>query len=323
VALALKPCYLIHGEEHGRIGERRARLRSLAESESGAAGVELLEGDGATVEAAATALRTPTFALGRRVIIVDGVERWKDAGLAELESLLAELPPDTTIAFFAREDQRAQAPERLRVAVLGAGGAVSAERVAGTRELPRWVSEQAAALGLELDAAAARMLIARVGERQQRLLRELERIALELGAGATLDAETVESLTVSAAERRVWSLADALLAGNGPAATRLLLELRAQGERLPGLLASMVKRVRVALETAERLEAGESTAQVRRTLRMPQRAADQLIADARRIEADGLREALARLADLELDTRGGGTLSEDTAAVRTIAAITS
>jgi hypothetical protein len=54
---------------------------------------------------------------------------------------------------------------------------------------------------------------------------------------------------------------------------------------------------------------------------MPQRAAERLIADARRAERDGLRHALEFLADLEHDTRGGGVLSEETAAVRAVAAI--
>ena len=31
---AFKPAYLIHGDDHGRIGERRAKLRALAEPES-------------------------------------------------------------------------------------------------------------------------------------------------------------------------------------------------------------------------------------------------------------------------------------------------
>ena len=40
-----KPAYLIHGDDHGRIGERRAALRALAERESGTNGVECFEGD--------------------------------------------------------------------------------------------------------------------------------------------------------------------------------------------------------------------------------------------------------------------------------------
>ena len=41
---SFKPVYLIHGDDHGRIAERRARLRSLAEKASGAQGLEIFEG---------------------------------------------------------------------------------------------------------------------------------------------------------------------------------------------------------------------------------------------------------------------------------------
>jgi DNA polymerase-3 subunit delta len=76
---AWKPAYLIHGDDHGRLAERRAKLRELAELESGANGLELLEGDEATPDQAANALSAMTFAIGRRFVIVDGAERWKDA----------------------------------------------------------------------------------------------------------------------------------------------------------------------------------------------------------------------------------------------------
>src|SRR4051812_49602581 len=74
-----KPAYLIHGDDHGRIAERRARLQTIAEAESGSGGVELFEDDAATPEAVGLALSAMTFALGRRFLIVDGVERWRDA----------------------------------------------------------------------------------------------------------------------------------------------------------------------------------------------------------------------------------------------------
>ena len=52
-----KPAYLIHGDDHGRIGERRARLRALAERDAGAGSLEVLEGAEATPQAAARAAR--------------------------------------------------------------------------------------------------------------------------------------------------------------------------------------------------------------------------------------------------------------------------
>src|SRR5436309_2664423 len=150
---AFKPAYLIHGDDHGRIAERRARLRALAEAESGAQGVELFEGEQSTPEAVAMSLNAMTFAIGRRFLIVDGVEE----------------------------------------------------------------------------------------------------------------------LTAPSAERRAWSLADTLVSGEIDAATRTYLALRSQGERLPGLIYWMSQRLRTAHDAAQSLEAGESAAQVKRTLRMPAR----------------------------------------------------
>src|SRR5438270_3865773 len=114
---SFKPAYLIHGDDHGRIAERRNRLRALAEAQSGPHGVELLEGESATPDAAAAALNALTFATGRRFIVVDGAERFKEKELEPLEDALAAMPPDTTIAFFAREEGRAKAPKRLHTAV--------------------------------------------------------------------------------------------------------------------------------------------------------------------------------------------------------------
>lgn len=320
---SFKPAYLIHGDDHGRIAERRARLRALAERESGAQGIELFDGDAATPDSVAAALDALTFALGRRFLIVDGVERWKEKELKPLLAALASLPADTTVAFFAREEGRTKAPDALHTAVAQAGGVIAAEQSIKPWELPKWVIGEARKLGLELDAAAARALIAHVGERQQRLLRELEKVALGAEAGATIDVEAVETLTAPSAERRAWSLADALVAGDAQAATRIYLALRAHGERVPGLLYWMAQRLRLAHDVARRLDAGTPPAQVKRDLRMPTKAADRLIADARRTGVERLGAAIEAIADLELASRGGGQggQNEDTSALRTIQAI--
>jgi DNA polymerase III subunit delta len=319
-----KPAYLIHGDDHGRIAERRARLRALAESLSGAEGLELLEGDEATPERVALALDSMTLALGRRFVIVEGAERWKDRDLDPLIAALAAIAPETTVAFFAREDSRNRAPDRLHAAVRQADGDVSSESSVKPWELPKWVIARAAELGIELEPDGARALIRHVGDRQQRLLRELEKLALGApeerdppGPGQALDAEQVEELTASSAERKAWTVADALVAGDARAAVAAYLQLREQGERLPGLLYWISQRVRTAHEVAVALDEGEAPAQIKRRLRMPSRAADRLIADARRAGSERLATATCEIADLELASRGGGAggAGEDTAAL--------
>lgn len=333
MAPSFKPAYLIHGDDHGRIAERRARLRELAESISGTEGVELLEGDEATAERAAAALDAMTLTLSRRFIIVDGAERWKDKELDALVASLQAMPPETTIAFFAREESRNKVPDRLVAAVRDGGGDISPEVSVKPWELPKWVSAHARELGVELEPDGARALVRHVGDRQQRLLRELEKLALGADepdaehAAEALDAEAVERLTASSAERRAWTVADAVVAGDTRTAVTAYLQLRQQGERLPGLLYWISQRVRTAHEIAAALDAGEPPAQVKRRLRMPSRAADRLIADAQRTGSERLAEAVCEIADLELASRGGGmggvgVRGEDTAALVAIGRLT-
>jgi DNA polymerase-3 subunit delta len=320
VPAAFKPAYLVCGDDHGRIAERRAKLRALAEAESGVSGVEVLEGDLCTPDAVAGALSTMTFAMGRRFVVADGVERWKDADVEPVAKAMHAMDGETvTVAFFGREEGRHKVPDALREAVKAAGGAIAEESAVKPWELPRWLVAQARELDLNLDSAGARALVAQVGERQQRLLRELEKLAIEYEPGASIGAAEIEESSAPSAERKAWTLADALVAGDEKAATRALMDLRGQGERMPSLLYGIVRRLRDALAVAEALEAGQAPARVRKTLRMPSKAAERMIADVSRRDVESFRRALEVMADLELESRGGGAaggaLSEETGAV--------
>jgi DNA polymerase-3 subunit delta len=195
-------------------------------------------------------------------------------------------------------------------------------------------------MGLALDMAAAKALVAQVGERQQRLLRELEKLALEGDPGNVgsssgpssgprqISAQDIEARAAHSAEWRAYGLADALVGADGREATLSYLRLREQGERLSGLIYLMAQRLRDALAISLRLQDGDSVADVKRTLRMPARAAERFVADVARTDPDKLRAALATMADLELNSRGGAPLlasrtsfaglSEDTLAQRAI-----
>ncbi|HEY4429149.1 MAG TPA: hypothetical protein VGN08_13180 [Solirubrobacteraceae bacterium] len=345
----LKPAYLVHGDDHGALAERRAGLRALAEGgQGGSSSIELLEGDAATPAAVAGALATMTLAIGAteaddvgRVIIVEGVERWREADVRQhLVPAMSDMPDQTTVALFAREEQRAKAPAAVHEAVTRAGGQVVAQMTVKPWELAKWARGQAASMGLSLDAAAAKALVAQVGERQQRLLRELEKLSLEGEAAAAprpVTVEEIERRAAHSAELRAYGLADALVAADPGAAVTFYLRLRQQGERLPGLTYLMAQRLRDALAVSLRLRDGQSAAEARRGLAMPARAAERFVADVAATDPDRLRAALEALAQLELDLRGGSPLpasrivarrrapaglQEDTLAVRALEAIT-
>jgi len=331
----LKPAYLIHGDDHGAVAERRAGLRTLVErQEGGSASIELLEGEAATPAGVADALAAMTLAMGWRVLIVEGAERWREADVTKhLAGALAEVPPETTLAIFAREEARAKVPAALHALVKRAGGQISAQMTIKPWEMAKWAREQATRLGITLDAAAAKALVAQVGERQQRLLRELEKLALESSGDGSevIGAQEIELRAAHSTEWRAYALADALVGADGREATLSYLRLREQGERLAGLSYLMAQRLRDAVAVALRLQAGESVSEIKRGLRMPSRAAERFVADVARTDPERLRAALAALADLELNTRGGAPLtssrtvlaglSEETLALRTIETI--
>jgi DNA polymerase-3 subunit delta len=318
------PAYLIHGDDHDRVAERRSRLKATAEAEVGAEGVEHLDGDASTPIAIAGTLAAMTLGLGRRFVLVDGVERWKDDEVAkELVPVLKTLDgATTTVAFVAMEDKKLQVPPSLSGAVEKLGGALVRESALKASALPRWAKERAAQLGFELDGAGAQALVAQVGERRVRLERELEKLALEYGPGARLSTSEVEGAVADAAEQQVWGLVDSIMAGDRQAAVAAYLALRAQGEALARLTGVLQSRMRVALELARRLEAGEDRSQIQRSVRMAPYQFDRRLNEARDVGASTLAAAVDRIARLELAARGDSTLDQDTEAIRVIGAVT-
>lgn len=318
------PAYLIHGDDHDRVGERRTRLKATAEAEVGAEGIEQLTGDQATPVAVAGTLSAMTLGLGRRFVLVEGVERWKDADVtAELVPVLLGLDPETTtVAFVAMEDKKAQTPKALIAAVEKIGGTQVHEQALKARDLPRWAIGQATRLGIELDGAAAQALVGHVGERRVRLERELEKLALEFGPGARLSTADIDGAVADGAERQVWDLVDAIVVGDRQTAVRSYLGLRAQGESLARLTGMLQSRMRMALEISRRLDVGEDRAQIGKSVRMAPWMLDRRISEARDVGTPTLAAAVDRIAQLELASRGDSTLDADTEAIRTIGAVT-
>src|SRR3954469_19797738 len=110
----------------------------MAEAESGSAGVEVFEPDACSPDTIAAALSAMTFAIGRRFVIADGVERWKEGDVDGVAAAMATMDPETlTVAFFAREEGRYKAPPALHKAVDAIGGQIAAEAVPKARALPK------------------------------------------------------------------------------------------------------------------------------------------------------------------------------------------
>jgi len=305
MAAALGPAYLIHGDDESAIAERRARLKALARERPQELALEAFEGQRCNPQQAATA--AGAMALGpRRVLLFDGVERWRGEEVRRhLAPALSPPPAGVTFAFFAIERGRTKVCAELVELVRAVGGSVSRETQLHGAHLEAWVRDQARRRNLDLPPEAVAELCLRLGSRRAQILRELERLELDGAAGRPQSPVQPGSLPASA-----YALPDALLRGDRRGGLALLTALLTGGERPASLIYLLAARLRQAYAVAVALRSGTPPTTVRRTLRMPQRPAQDLLAQAGRIGPERLARAVVVLSELEAATHGAPTLRE-------------
>jgi DNA polymerase-3 subunit delta len=309
----MKPAYLIAGTDEAKIARTRGRLRERAEREGGPGALELFEaGDGRRspdVDALVSSLAAISLIASRRYLLVDGVDGWSKADLDRATEAIAQIPPETTVALVAH----GKAPAGLSKAVEKVGGDVLAFDQPKERELPKQLVVDARELGFDLDPAAARLLVERLGPRPMRLRTELERLALWAGEGGQVGVEDLEAMVSDTSEEAIWTLADAVVAGDQAETMRVAERLVAQGEALPRIVYSLAPRLRLALRAAAELEAGKPAGEVAKGLSMHPYAAKMLVSKVKGRTPEDLDASIRALADLELWSRGGSDYDEGVA----------
>src|SRR5207248_373354 len=146
----------------------------------------------------------------RRYLLVDGIEGWAKGDAERAAAALAEIPPETTVALVAH----GKPPAGLAKAVEKAGGEVLSFALPRDREIPKQLVAEARGLGFKLQPAAARLLVDRLGPRPLRLRTELERLAVWAGEGGSVGMDDLEAMVTDTSEDAIWSLADAVIAGD-------------------------------------------------------------------------------------------------------------
>jgi DNA polymerase-3 subunit delta len=313
----LKPVYLICGDDDPKIDAWRARVRRRAEDENGPGALETFTAPADLPEAVAVALTTLTFATGDRYLLADGIEAWKAGDLEPLERELKAVPEGTVLVLIAR----GKAPARLAKAVEKAGGEHREYSAPKPWQMPKWAAERAQEEGLHLDQEAAKALVATVGTRQQRIAREVERLAILAHPRTQLTAAEVTRLAAGEAVQQVYDLADALVAGDVSASLGFAERLTSGGDDRPSkLVFPIVRRLRDVHRAAELLDAGVPEGKVAAAMKMPPWAAKRTLGQAKKADHEALARALCAFADLEIELRGGGAgLDEDTAFTLTLA----
>lgn len=318
-----KSAYLIYGDNHQRIIERRSRLHQLAEKQSGIGNVDLLDGDQTTPDGIAQILLTPTLLVERRFVLVDGgVQKWRAAELDGLLEVLGQLDKEVTVAFFAYEQGRAKVSKKLVDAIHAAGGDVAQEKTPNAASLPAFVVQEAKRLGVGITSEAVRELIDRIGSHPARFTRELEKLKVAR-RGEQVDLQTIQQFSPLGGDVSLWTFIDAVLVRNQQLALQTLSLLFGRGEQPEALLPPLIRRLLDAQLLVNSLQAGMTPAALKQTLKMPPWLADRRLKEANQLRKDHwVDDALQCIATVESATRGSSLLSAQTEVTVAVAQIT-
>jgi DNA polymerase III subunit delta len=312
----LEAAYLLTGSDRPKIERALHRLRERFGEDS----VERLSAREASAEDAVAACNAMgLFATGGRLVLVDEVERWKAADAKTIADYLAVPAPETVLALVGVEIKK---DSPLAKACAKAGEVLVYE--VSKRDLPRWVGEQFARHGVKASAEACRALVELVGDNPQELTTEVDKLAVFAGHDP-IGVDEVELLVAARADVPPFVLTDAWgrrEAGAVLSACEAILERSGRAGEvhvLVGRLAAHVRRVRACQQLdADGVRARDAAAQ----LKLHPFAAEKAFAQARNFSAEELREAIVRLADLDLALKGGSRLPPELELQRTLVAVT-
>jgi DNA polymerase-3 subunit delta len=252
------PIYLLQGEDEVEKSALAHEFEELVEEGLRAFNVErvqageLTTGDkvSAGVASLIAAARTLPMMAPRRVVLVLRAEmllapkRESDAtarALDALEQFLQRPEPQTTLVLVAASlDKRSRMYRLLaRQATLVECGVIETQA-----DAERWVRNQVATRGVQIDPAAARLLAERAGPDVKRLRNDVDRLLLYALGQKSIGVEDARQMAGPTALQDDWQMTNAIEAGDGAGALRqlaLMLDAGAPAEKILGQLGWLVR----------------------------------------------------------------------------------
>lgn len=254
---ALRPVYLVFGEEHFLRDQVVAALRAAALG----GGIADFNEDKFTagevdVDRVLSAVRTVPMMAPKRFVSVSAVERWEGAESGDstpLDRLAAYAAAPIAETCLVLTTSKLDGRRRLVTTAKKAGFMVDCVTL-DRRELPRWIEARAAALGNTIDFETADLLAEIAGPELGSVNDSLQRLSLYVGPNAAITDEAVSECVARVRAADSWAVVDAVRVRNLAAALRALSEAydpRDRGLPLLGALAWSIRQLaRFQAETA-------------------------------------------------------------------------
>jgi DNA polymerase III subunit delta len=250
LARGLARIYLVSGDEPLLVGEAADAIRAAARA-SGYADrtVFFIDRSFAWDE-----LRHATQALSlfaeRRLFELRMPSGKPDKGAAQLLDIAMQPPPDV-LCLIITDKLDKKTGEAPWVRAVERHGVWTPIWPVDAAALPAWLSNRARALNLQMEPAAAQLIVDRVEGNLLAAKQELEKLAL-LADGEPISAQLVLRTVADSARYDVFQLAEAAAAGDAQRALRVLLGLKSEGVEPTLILWALARELRGLWQARER-----------------------------------------------------------------------
>jgi DNA polymerase-3 subunit delta len=310
----LKPVYLLAGSDRPKVERAVERLRAHFDAEA----VERLWATDATGDETVAACNAlGLFGGGSRLVLVEGVDRWKAADAKAIADYLRSPTPATVLALVGGEVRKESA---LAKGCAKAGDVLVYDTP--RRNLAAWVTDQFARDGARAEPEACRLLVELVGDDLVDLSTEVSKLAT-WADGDEIRESDVEALVAQRAETPPWTLTDAWARRDSSGVLAACERILTSGERTPsGLVWQLADHVGLVRACRDFAREGVSVSEAAKRLRKKEYPVRKAFGQAEAFSDVELDDAVTRLAALDHAVKGGSRLPDDLELERTLVAIT-
>lgn len=255
---ALLPVYLLFGEEDRMKEEAVAALvRHVVDADFTDFDLEKMTAGDSTADSILAAAGQVPFGSARRLIVVQGMEQWRERGRqSEAERLaegIARLADSACLVLVAaaqedEEKRKTGITVKLDNAVKKAGAIVACRAIKG-ESLLAWVTERVQTEGKRIAPAAAEQLVGAVGTEMRPLEQEIIKLVCYVGERQTITGQDIALIVASSPEDVMFTTIDAITRRQTDRALLLLGELHRYDPKpqavAPKLLALLSRQYRM------------------------------------------------------------------------------
>ncbi len=308
----VSPLYLLYGTESFLIDETKHKIiNAVLTEEEQDFNLSVADMEEIPVETALEEAETLPFIGKKRVVLITNpifltAQKDKskmDHNLKALERYLQNPSPDTVLMIIAPYEKL---DERKKIVkLLKKNGDVLEASKADQRFTESWLDTRAAEHGVSISPQAKELLLQTAGTDLMLLSSELDKMAIYIGKGGEITAETVETLAARTLEQNIFALIDGVIGKNAEKAMRIYYDLLRQKEEPLKILSVLAGQFRLYLHVKDLLKAGYGQKQIAGTLKVHPYRVKLAAQQAGKFSNDELRRLIDELAEADFGIKSG------------------